>query len=132
MMEADLFCRALAEKAHDQIDAQLSAWRDGTAFPDGRNAQVAALLDRLSEDEVETVRFMMRQNAASAIFGVLNVLDGTGDIDTLPEGCFRLTFEHWKGAKQGQVAELTEDNGDFLHDRFMEAHMAALANEGLA
>ena len=72
---------------------------------------------------------MMREANAVSLFHLLNVIDGTGDLEGQPIGGFKLLFQQWEGAEGEEL--LNDENAAFLHERFMDAHMRALEREGI-
>ncbi|MEL6235107.1 MAG: hypothetical protein AAFR46_11935 [Pseudomonadota bacterium] len=84
-----------------------------------------ALLEKLDDADRAAIRHIVYDALEAMMFELLNVLDGTGDLEGSDEsdfGFFHLDFEHADGKRR----PITDESDGFLHDHFMDATLARL------
>ncbi|MEM8742980.1 MAG: hypothetical protein AAGE13_16005 [Pseudomonadota bacterium] len=84
-----------------------------------------ALLEKLNDADRAAIRQIVYNALEAMMFELLNVLDGTGDLEDEEDGdhgFFRLNFEHADGTRR----PITDETEGLLHDHFMDATQARL------
>ncbi|MEM9050303.1 MAG: hypothetical protein AAGC92_16485 [Pseudomonadota bacterium] len=84
-----------------------------------------ALLAMLDDANRPAIRLIAYNALEAMMFELLNVLDGTGDLEEGDEsefGFFHLDFEYADGARR----RINDETEGFLHDHFMDATQARL------
>lgn len=122
MMNPATLAAGFSALTHERLDEQISTWKAsgvGGEIDEKIHQTVSGLIDRCSETDVETIKLMMVAHAQSVVFNILNIFDGTGDLENTEDfGAFTIEFESFKTNK---TSKIVPNEQEMLHDLFMES-----------
>ncbi len=124
MMTPKTVASAFAALTQEGTSEEISNWKASAGYSpmdENLHQRVSPLVEKCSVQDVQTIELMMTAHAQSVVFSLLNILDGTDDLENTEDfGMFSLSFESFKTKLVSQIAP---NDADTLHDCFMESCM---------